>query len=277
MAKEVAKGRRDAAIAQIAAGQHGVVSAEQLRAAGLLPSVITKRVSAGRLHRIHRGVYAVGHLGLSQEGRWMAAVLACGDAAVLSHRSAAALWKITQPIQMIDVTVASSGGRKRHRCIELHRSRTLVPSDCTLRGGIPVTRPARTLDDLRRVLSAREFAAALREAEFLRLPVGERFAPDRTRSELESRLLRLCRRHRLPKPKVNARVGRLVVDFLWSEQRLIIEVDGWESHRTRSAFEADRARDARLKVLGYDVLRFTWRQITSDPGGVARTIRALLD
>jgi very-short-patch-repair endonuclease len=206
----------------------------------------------------------------------MAAVLACGDGAVLSHRSAAALWKIIQPSQMIDVTVASSGGRKGHRGIELHRSRTLTPSDCTLRGGIPVTGPARTLADLRRVLSAKEFAAALREAEFLRLPVGDRFTPDRTRSGLESRLLRLCRRHRLPNPAVNAPVGQFVVDFLWREQRLIVEVDGWESHRTRSAFEADRARDARLKLLGYDVLRFTWRQITSDPAAVARTIGALL-
>jgi very-short-patch-repair endonuclease len=133
------------------------------------------------------------------------------------------------------------------------------------------------LDDLRRVLSAKEFAAALREAEFLRLPIGDRFAPDRTRTELESRLLSLCRRHRLPKPEVNARLERFVVDFLWREQRLIVEADGWESHRTRSAFEADRARDARLKVLGYEVLRFTWRQITSHPRGVARAIRALLD
>jgi very-short-patch-repair endonuclease len=206
----------------------------------------------------------------------MGAVLACGNGAVLSHRRAAALWKITQPIRMIDVTVASSGGRKRHRGIELHRSRTLLPSDCTLRDGIPVTGPARTLDDLRRVVSAKEFAGAVREAEFLRLPVGDRFAPDRTRSELESRMLGLCRRHRLPKPRVNARVGEFVVDFLWREQWLITEVDGWKSHRTRSAFEADRARDAHLKVLGYEVLRFTWRQITSEPGGVARTIRALL-
>jgi very-short-patch-repair endonuclease len=94
---------------------------------------------------------------------------------------------------------------------------------------------------------------------------------------LESRLLALCRRHRLPKPEVNARLDQFVADFLWPEQRLYVEADGWESHRTRSAFEADRARDARLKVLGYEVLRFTWRQITSDPGRVARTIRALLN
>jgi very-short-patch-repair endonuclease len=277
MANEVAKRAPDALVARIAARQHGVVAIGQLHAAGLLPSVITKRVSAGRLHRIHRGVYAVGHVGLSREGRWMAGVLACGPGAVLSHRSAAALWGIAPASGVVDVTVPGNGGRAKRRGINLHRSARFQPGQCTLRDAIPVTRPARTLDDLRRVLSAKEFAAALREAEFLRLPIGDRFAPDRTRTELESRLLSLCRRHRLPKPEVNARLERFVVDFLWREQRLIVEADGWESHRTRSAFEADRARDARLKVLGYEVLRFTWRQITSDPRGVARAIRALLD
>jgi very-short-patch-repair endonuclease len=277
MANEVAKRAPDALVARIAARQHGVVAIGQLHAAGLLPSVITKRVSAGRLHRIHRGVYAVGHVGLSREGRWMAGVLACGPGAVLSHSSAAALWGIAPASGVVDVTVPGNGGRAKRRGINLHRSARFQPGQCTLRDAIPVTRPARTLDDLRRVLSAKEFAAALREAEFLRLPIGDRFAPDRTRTELESRLLSLCRRHRLPKPEVNARLERFVVDFLWREQRLIVEADGWESHRTRSAFEADRARDARLKVLGYEVLRFTWRQITSDPRGVARAIRALLD
>jgi very-short-patch-repair endonuclease len=126
------------------------------------------------------------------------------------------------------------------------------------------------------VVGPKSFAAAVREAEFLGLAIGDRFAPDRTRSELEARLLTLCRRHRLPKPRVNARVGPFIVDFLWRERRLIVEADGWESHRTRSAFEGDRARDARLKILGYEVLRLTWRQMNSDPMRVAATIRALL-
>jgi very-short-patch-repair endonuclease len=95
------------------------------------------------------------------------------------------------------------------------------------------------------------------------------------RSELETRMLSLCRRHRLPQPEVNASVDRYEVDFLWSEQRLVVEVDGWESHRTRSAFEEDRARDARLAVLGYETIRFTWRQVTDDSRGVAETIRLL--
>jgi very-short-patch-repair endonuclease len=143
--------------------------------------------------------------------------------------------------------------------------------------GIPVTTAGRTLDDLRRVFPRVEFAAALREAEFLRLPVDAGLATDRTRSELEARLLGVCRSHRLPQPKVNVPVGPFVVDFLWQGARLIVELDGWESHRTRSAFEGDRARDVRLKLLGYDVLRFTWKSVTEDPSGVATAIRSLLD
>jgi very-short-patch-repair endonuclease len=266
----------DALVARVAGRQHGVVTTAQLQAAGLSWGGIKRRAAAGRLHRIHRRVYAVGHPHLSNEGEWLAAVLALGDGAVLSHRSAAALWGIARPTEVIDVTVSGTAGRAERRGINVHRSRTPLSSDCTRRTGIPVTKPSRTLEDLRRVASDKEFAAAVREAEFLRLPIGDRFAPDQTRSELEARLLRICRRHRLPKPMVNARVGRFTVDFLWSQQRLIVEVDGWESHRTRSAFESDRARDARLKILGFEVVRFTWRQIAHDSARVARTIRALL-
>jgi very-short-patch-repair endonuclease len=120
------------------------------------------------------------------------------------------------------------------------------------------------------------FAAALRQAEFLRLPIGKGVVADHTRSELEARFLALVRLRRLPRPEVNARVDRFVVDFLWRRERLIVEVDGWESHGTRSAFEEDRARDARLRLLGFNVLRFTWRQLEEDSPAVARAIRALL-
>ncbi len=139
-----------------------------------------------------------------------------------------------------------------------------------------MTKPARTLQDLRRILPTAQFAAALREAEYLRLPIGSRFDPDGTRTELEARFLALCRRHHLSQPEVNARVGPFKVDFLWGDQRLIVEVDGWESHRTRSAFESDRARDTRLKLLGYEVVRFTHRQVMDEKSRVARTVRALL-
>ena len=255
-----------------------MVSLTQLNAAGISQRGVTRRVQAKRLHRIHRGVYAVGHAGLSQYGRWMAAVLACGDGAVLSHRSAATLWRmIASPSTLTDVTVPGDAGRKRRDGISLHRSSTLLPSETTSRFGIPVTKPARTLADLRRVLPADRYAAALREAEYLRLPIGNRFGHDRTRTELEGRFLALCRRHRLPKPDGNVEIEPYTVDFLWPRQRLIVEVDGWESHRTRSAFEADRARDAYLATLGYKVLRFTWRQLAEDAAAVVRTIRTLLE
>jgi very-short-patch-repair endonuclease len=275
MPREVAK-RRDIAIARIAGRQHGVITTGQLLNAGVISSGISDRVAAGRLHRIHRGVYAVGHPNISNEGRWMAAVLAVGEGAVLSHRSAAALWRVLPPAEVTEVTISGSAGRKRRPGIRLHRSRTLSPADSTHQAGIPVTKPARTLADLRRVLPAEPFAAALRQAEYLRLPLGESVAPDHTRSELESRFLALVRRHRLPRPDVNVRVDRFVVDFLWRPKRLIVELDGWRSHGTPSAFETDRARDTRLKLLGYEVLRFTWRHVDDDGAAVVRTVRELL-
>jgi very-short-patch-repair endonuclease len=295
MRKERAKLPPDAPIAHVAANQHGVVTVAQLYSAGLSPAGITRRLESGRLHRIHRGVYAVGHDRLSDEGRWMAAVLACGEGAVLSHLSAADLWGIRRRrrsgaggrVGAVHVTVAGTAGRRQRGGIVLHRSSTLNASDCTRHDGIPVTKPARTLADLRPLLSPAQFNAAVREAEFLGLPIsdpfggpdggdGGSFEIDRARTELEQRLLGLCRRHRLPQPEVNTRLDRYEVDFLWRAQHLAVEVDGWDSHRTRSAFEEDRARDAHLSVLGFQVVRFTWRQISKDASAVAKTIRSLL-
>jgi very-short-patch-repair endonuclease len=287
MRNELAGSGPDAAIARLAANQHGVVTAAQIQSASLSPAAITRRLAAGRLHRIHRGVYAVGHRRLSDEGRWLAAVLACGNGAVLSHRSAAQLWDIRCRVRrrskaggggvhLVEVTVPGYSGHAKRRGIKLYRSATLLPEHCTRRAGIPVTRPSRTLEDLRSVLSSPQVAAAVREAEFLGLPVGEQFVADGPRTELEDRMLSVCRRHRLPRPEVNTLVDRFEVDFLWRGQRLVAEVDGWDSHHTRSAFEEDRARDARLKLLGYEVVRFTWRQVTEDASMVAKTIRTLL-
>jgi very-short-patch-repair endonuclease len=140
------------------------------------------------------------------------------------------------------------------------------------------------LADLRPLLSPAQFNAAVRETEFLGLPIDARVVRHghgsskaaRARTELEALFLALCRRHRLPKPDANVRVDRFEVDVLWSARRLVVEVDGWESHRSRSAFEEDRRRDARLKLLGYEVLRFTWRQVKDEAGTVAATIRTLL-
>jgi very-short-patch-repair endonuclease len=281
MPEELTNGPFDGAIAGVAARQHGVVSVRQLRDLGLSSSAIGDRVTAGRLHRIHRGVCAVGHPNIGNEGRWMAAVLACGDGAALSHISAAHLWRMltiggSAGADELPVHVTVPGeGRDRSR-IRVHRSRTLSPADVTFRDGIPVTKPARTLDDLRRTVPTSVFANALRQAEYLRLPTGDQWRSDRTRSELEAKFLALIHRHHLPRPEVNVRVDRFVVDFLWRAEHLIAELDGWEAHRSRSAFEGDRARDNRLRMLGYDVTRFTWHQVTQASEEVAATIRSLL-
>jgi very-short-patch-repair endonuclease len=211
----------------------------------------------------------------------MAAVLALGDGAALSHRDAAVLWGMlparrpSKGGRRVDVTIPSHAGRAQRQGIRVHRSSTLSPSDVTLREGIPVTSAARTLQDLRSTLPSTVFASALRRAEFHGLPIDD-FPTDHTRSELESRFVALLRRHGLPPPEVNVRVDRFVVDFLWPGRRLIVELDGWQAHGARSAFEADRERDARLNVLGYAVLRFTWRQVEDKGAAVAQTVRELL-
>jgi very-short-patch-repair endonuclease len=282
------KSGRDAAIARLAANQHGVVTAAQLVNAGLSRGRISERASAGRLHPLHRGVYAVGHRRLSDEARWMAAVLACGEGAVLSHTSAAQLWGIRRrPRRLseagadgeaddVHVTVPKTSGMRNRAGIVLHRCYTLIAGPHTRHDGIPVTTPARTLADLRPLLSPAQFTAALREAEFLRLPIAGQFESDGARTDLEQLMLAICRRHRLPRPEVNVKVDQYEVDFLWRAERLIVEVDGWDAHRSRSAFEEDRVRDARLKLLGYEVVRFTWRRLSRDRSAVAKTIRALL-
>jgi very-short-patch-repair endonuclease len=267
----------DIRIAEHARRQHGAVSITQLRAAGLSDAAVTKRCRSGRLHRLHRGVYAVGHIAASSERRWMAAVLALGDGAALSHRSAAELWGLL-PTQdgPIDVSLPSRSGRLKRRGIRVHRPRALVAKEITRRSGIPITSPARTLTDLRRAVPARESRRAIRQAEFLGLAIDPVLEPDRTRSELEYKFLRLCRLHRLPAPAVNLQVGPFTVDFCWVEQRLIVETDGYTSHRGREAFEIDRARDLRLRALGYQVQRLSYRQVVEEPERVADVLRALL-
>lgn len=130
--------------------------------------------------------------------------------------------------------------------------------------------------DLRRLLPQPQFRAALRQAEYLGLPIGDRLEPDHTRSELEARFLALLRRHRLPQPDVNVRVGPHLVDFLWPSAGLVAELDGYRAHAGRVAFEGDRARDVALKALGFEVIRFTWRQVTAGHRETARTLRKLL-
>jgi very-short-patch-repair endonuclease len=263
---------------RLAARQYGVVSVGQLHEAGISDQGVSKRTKAGRLHRLHRSVYAVGHTRLSFEGRCMAATLAMGDRAVVSHRSAAALWGMLKPHSgPIDVTVAGDGGRRKRRGITIHRSCSLIAGFVTRRQGIAVTRAKRTLRDLHRTSPQPIFQVAIRRALDLRLITSDDLEPDDfTRSELERLFLALCRRHRLPQPEVNARVGACEVDFLWRVRALIVETDGFRHHGDRTAFERDRARDACLQRQGFRVLRFTHRQLRGDSSAVVAALRPLL-
>jgi very-short-patch-repair endonuclease len=268
---------REEVIATIAANQHGVISTAQLGSAGLTREAIAKRARSGRLHRLHRGVYAVGHSRVTFEGRCMAAVLACGDAAVVSHGSAAGIWRLLFPAPgPIDVTLAGNGGRKKRPGISIHRSRTLNAQVTRRRFGIPVTNAARTLRDIRRTLPQPVFRKALRRALDLRLIRSSGIAEaDLSRSELERLFLALCRLHRLPRPEVNVRIGSYEVDFLWRDRGLIAETDGFRHHGGRASFETDRARDAHLQSAGFRVVRFTYRQV-KEKTAVVQTLRALL-
>lgn len=271
--------------------QHGVVSVEQMRSAGVSDRMVERALAAGRVYRIHRCVYAIGHLPVTREARWMAAVLACGPDAVLSHRSAAALWGVREGEGRTDVAIAPGSGR-RHPGLAIHRC-LLHPDDRTQQRGIPVTSPARTLVDLTRAVGRHELERAVREAEYLRLldpramaEALERcprrllarlvFGPTGTRSHLEDAFMRLLDRHGIPRPLTQVPVLGYTVDFLWPADRLIVELDGWEAHGTRSAFERDRAQSNELQLAGYLVLRITWRDVVERPAQTAARVRRAL-
>jgi predicted transcriptional regulator of viral defense system len=293
-------------IAELAEAQHAVVALSQLVSLGLGARAVSHRVQRGMLHRVHRGVYAAGHPLLTREGRWMAAILACGPHAVLSHRSAASLWGLrTNARTAIDVTVPSRAGRTRDG-IDVHRGRGIDADDVAGVEGIPTTSVACTLLDLAEVVNARALERAIDQAEVRRLldmrAVDDvlaraggrrgaaalrgvltelRLGTTLTRSELEERLLAICRAAGLPRPDVNAWIpypggGGAEADFLWREQQLVVEVDGRDVHTTRRAFEDDRRRDQRLVLAGWRVVRFTWRQVLFEPAYVAATLRGLL-
>jgi very-short-patch-repair endonuclease len=271
--------RVDGVVARLARSPHGVFTAAQLAAEGVGRTAIADRVRAGRLFRHHRGVYSVVPPALLKiEGHWLAAVLACGPGAALSHLCAAALWEMIRvPSGPIHVIVAGDGGRRRRQGIAIHRSSTLLPSQITVENSIPVTSPTRTLADLHRALPEYRFEPILRRAEKLRLDTGFRTTgDDQDRTELERRFKAVCRRHSIPWPECQVIIGPYTVDFLWPDARLIVEVDGWEDHGTRLAFESDRARDAWLTSQGYRVVRFTWRQVTREGPEVAQVVRGIL-
>jgi len=206
--------------------------------------------------------------------------------AVLSHRSAAAHWRLLPPTHgPVDVSVPGIGGKARRKGVHVHRSRTLTPKLATSHRGIPVTTPSRTIADLRRAASTRgcpakilpwELRRAIRQAEVLGLATGAEELTERSRSDLELVFLRLCRRHRLREPEINVWVGSLQVDFLWRQERLIVETDGYRYHRGRAAFENDHTRDLELRALGYEVKRFSDRQVAEEPDKLVAALKEAL-
>ena len=258
----------------------------QLHELGLDDAAIARRIGAGRLHRRHRGVYAVGHTVINRNGAYLAAVLACGPEAVLSHRSAAALWGLRpSDAPRIDVTVPRTCGFRTTRTVVVHRP-LLTPSPMT-HAGIPVTTPGRTLADLATALPRRQLENAVEAAERLRLHVhiddhhpGARRLRDVvgdgdlpfTRSVLEDAFLDLCDRYAIPRPLVNSIQEGIEVDFCWPAQRLIVETDGHEHHGTRAGFERDRARDALLTARHWRVMRFTEPRVRDDAAEVAALV-----
>jgi very-short-patch-repair endonuclease len=290
----------DRGLAALATCQHGVVSYAQAVAAGVTRRAIERRAEAGRLHRLRRGVYAVGHTAKMPLAGEAAALLACGPGAILSHRSAGTVWGICDHSGTgMDVTVIGRDCGVKSG-IHVRRARRLCDCDLRVRAGLRLTGPARTLLDLASVLDARELQRAVDEAFVARLAREEELwavldrypgrrgrpqlrrlldgaqGPSLTRSEAERRLLEVLRAAGLPPPETNVRIGRYEVDILWRDARVAVEVDGYAFHSTRSAFERDRVRDADLQATGLAVLRVTWRQIVESPEAtIARVARLI--
>lgn len=292
-------------LAEIAGGQHGVVTLAQLRVLGLTASAVRSRVEEGSLLRLHEGVYVVGYLSQTKETRYMAAVLACGPDAVLSHRSAADLLRIRENrLARIDVTAPGRRGRSP-RGISAHRDGSLLAADKTGVDGIPCTSVARMLLDLAGVEPIWELRKAVGEAEVRRVldkaaaralikrsrgrrgaarlrMVLDEIHPEtrRTRSYMERLFLGMCTRAELPRPEVNVtlRIGgaNFKPDFLWRDAGLIVEADSRQFHDTDMAFLDDRRREQRLQLAGWRVSHCTWWEIEHESRRLAETIRGLL-
>ena len=295
---------REQRLARVAGAQHEQLTRAQLLDAGLSHGGIGHRVRTGRLHRIHRGVYSLGRPPASPAEHWTAAVLACGEGSALSHAAGAANLAIRpSAATLIDVTSPTGQGTGQPG-IRAHRSR-LEPWEVTAVDGIPTTTCARTLLDLAEMIHPEALAKAVDRAEILgrfdladlrRVLAHNRGrhglhplrallssldpAGSQTRNDFEKALYALCRDADLPLPKPNHWLqleGRWIqADFLWPGARFVLEADGWQTHRTRQAFERDRARDQLLLRAGYRTARVTWRQLQCESDRVGVTIRAAL-
>jgi very-short-patch-repair endonuclease len=292
---------RERAMAGLATRQHGVVALTQLVSLGFGVRAVERRLRDGHLHQLHRNVYSVGHTRISQRGLWWAAVLAYGDESLLSHRSAAALWELArQRAGAFDVTAPMGRqGPSRRDGIWIHRGR-LHHEDREERAGIPVTSVARTLFDYAEVVDFQRLENAWEEADRLKLlrlgevervcergygrralkPIRRLLAEARavtpTRSPLEDRFQRFCRFYDLPPHSTNVDVLGKEVDVLWPASKLIVELDSWEFHSHRAAFQRDRTRDTRLLVAGYRTARVTHDRLDKEAATLATEIRELL-
>ncbi len=293
-------------MAELATRQYGVVARRQLLGLGFSVDEVRGLLEARRLDPLWRGVYAVGHRALTRRARWMAAVLACGPGALLSHRSAAAHRGLRRGAHaLIEIVVPRERGRGLAG-IRTYLCRGLTAADRDEHLGIPCTSVAMTLLGVAAVAGRRQVERACDEAEVQRVldaaAVGELLARSHrrpgaatlravlaghaagttlTRSVLEERALALCRGAGLPAPVVNAPVACgpgvwHTVDFLWPARRVVLETDGHRYHGTPRAIERDRSRDADLTLAGYRVLRATWRQVEREPRRVAAMLRAAL-
>lgn len=294
----------DLFVAKLAERQHGVVARWQLLEHGLAEDAVDYRLAVGRLHVVFHGVYAVGHRVLTSQGRWMAAVLSSGPGAVLSYHSAAALWGIRDSGSgPVHVTVPHKSTSSK--LIRRHRS-ALPEDETTVHRGIPVTIVPRTVLDLSAGSSIDRVENAIRQVEYrqlydrlslvdmvdrypgrrgvrrLRAALArmERLPVGRVRSPLEERFLPFLRRHGLPRPRLNDWIivgeKRFQVDCHWPGTGLVVELDSWEAHGTRSAFREDRARDRILRVAGYEVTRISSAQLDDEPEAIASDIERLL-
>jgi very-short-patch-repair endonuclease len=281
---------------RLARAQQGVVALFQLLELGYTMSAIKHRVAKGRLHPARRGVYAVGRPELTRKGDWMAAVLSCGQAAVLSHQSAAALWAISDEQGAVIHVSISGGGVRCQGDIVAHR-RSALREDATRCMGIPVTTPTRTLLDIATRLPPSELEAAVNAAdkrdlvdpERLRRELDEREGQQGVRplralldratftltdSELERRFMPIARRAGLGKPQTQARVNGFRVDFYWPDLGLVVETDGLRYHRTPTQQARDRLRDQAHTAAGLAHLRFTHGQVRHEPAHVRQTLEA---
>jgi very-short-patch-repair endonuclease len=281
-----------------------VVSVWQLKRLGFGRRAVDRLVAKGHLHRRYLGAYAVGHNRLTLRGHWMAAVLACGPEAVLSHRSAAALWELHPAASgPIDVTIPGRGrrGPKSPKRIRSHLTRSLDPTDTTTLDGIPVTSVARTVLDFAETASRQRLRRALETGERLELIDGRALdtlmarssgrrglkalnealaamngSAPWSQSDLEDAFLSLIRESQIPDPQCNVIVEGYLVDCWWAEQRVVAEVDSFGFHKTREMFERDRKEDTVMQLAGISVLRPTQRRIEHEPQALVRDVSKLL-